>query len=138
MLTALLGGLLIGASASLAWSGAGQVAGISGLVGRVVRAPASSAFAVWFLGALLLTSAIIGVTFGHALTPSLAPRSLGLLAVAGLLVGYGTQLGNGCTSGHGVCGLSRASLRSLVAVLTFMLVAAATVFVTRHVLGASS
>jgi hypothetical protein len=103
-------------------------------VGRVVRAPQSSSFAVWFLAGLLLTSGVLGVLFGHALTPSLAPRSFALLAVAGLLVGYGTQLGNGCTSGHGVCGLSRASVRSLVAVLTFMLVAALTVFLTRHVL----
>jgi uncharacterized protein len=61
-----------------------------------------------------------------------------LLALAGLLVGYGTQLGNGCTSGHGVCGLSRLSLRSLVAVLTFMLVAAVTVFLTRHVFTGAS
>lgn len=134
MLTALLGGLLIGASASLAWSGAGQVAGISGLVGRVVRSPTGSSFAVWFLGALLLTSAVLGVLFGQELAPSVPNRSFGLLAVAGLLVGYGTQLGSGCTSGHGVCGLSRASWRSLIAVLTFMLVAGATVFLTRHVL----
>ncbi|MDF3066191.1 MAG: hypothetical protein K0R38_1792 [Polyangiaceae bacterium] len=134
MLTALLGGLLIGASASVAWSGAGQVAGISGLLGRVVRAPASAGFAAWFLGALLLTSAALGLISGPWELVSVPTRPLGLIAVAGLLVGYGTQLGNGCTSGHGVCGLSRGSVRSLSAVLTFMLTAAAVVFIVRHLL----
>lgn len=132
MLTALLGGLLIGASASLAWSGAAQIAGISGLLGRVLRAPTASSFAAWFLGALLLTGAVLGLLPGPWSHGNWPTRSLGLMAVAGLLVGYGTQLGNGCTSGHGVCGLSRASVRSLAAVITFMLTAAAVVFVTRH------
>lgn len=134
MLTALLGGLLIGASASLAWSGAGQIAGISGLMGRVVRAPASSTFAVWFLAALLLASVVLGFVAGPWQQVTVPARPLALVVVAGLLVGYGTQLGNGCTSGHGVCGLSRASLRSLSAVLTFMLTAAVVVFIVRHLL----
>jgi uncharacterized protein len=134
MLTALLGGLLIGASASLAWSGAGQIAGISGLLGRVVRAPTASGFAAWFLAALVLTSLVLGLLPGPWAQGSLPARPLGLIIVAGLLVGYGTQLGNGCTSGHGVCGLSRASHRSLAAVLTFMLTAAVVVFVMRHAL----
>lgn len=134
MLTALLGGLLIGASASLAWSGAGQIAGISGLLGRVVRAPTAPSFAAWFLAALMLTSVVLGLLPGPWAKSTLPVRPLGLIAVAGLLVGYGTQLGNGCTSGHGVCGLSRGSLRSVSAVLTFMLTAAAVVFVVRHVL----
>lgn len=132
MLTALVGGLLIGASASLAWSGAGQVAGISGLVGRVVRAPRAAGFATWFLAALLLTSLVLGYVSGPWANTSAPARPLGLIAAAGLLVGFGTQLGNGCTSGHGVCGLSRSSFRSLVAVLTFMLTAAAVVLVARH------
>lgn len=134
MLTALLGGLLIGASASLAWSGAGQIAGISGLMGRVVRASASASFAAWFLGALLLTSVVLGFVAGPWEQVTVPARPLALVVVAGLLVGFGTQLGNGCTSGHGVCGLSRASLRSLSAVLTFMLTAAVVVFVVRHLL----
>lgn len=138
MLTALLGGLLIGASASLAWSGAGQIAGISGLVGRVVRAPAQSGFAAWFLAALLLTSLAFSLLPGPWAHDSLPARPLGLVVVAGLLVGYGTQLGNGCTSGHGVCGLSRASLRSLAAVMTFMITAAVVVFVTRHLLAGAA
>ncbi len=120
MLTALLGGLLIGASASLAWSGAGRIAGISGLMGRVVRAPRSASFATWFLAALLLTSAVLGLMPGPWANATVPARPVALMAVAGLLVGYGTQLGNGCTSGHGVCALSRASLRSLTAVVTFM------------------
>ncbi|RYZ10053.1 MAG: YeeE/YedE family protein [Myxococcales bacterium] len=132
MLTALLGGLLIGASASVAWSGAGQIAGISGLLGRVIRAPASASFAAWFLGALLLTSVALAFVSGPWRVVSVPARPLALIAAAGLLVGYGTQLGNGCTSGHGVCGLSRGSARSLAAVLTFMLSAAAVVFIARH------
>lgn len=135
MLTPLLGGLLIGASASLAWSGAGQIAGISGLIGRVLRTPRSSGFAVWFLAALALTSLILGFFDGPWARHPTSMRPLGLMVVAGLLVGYGTQLGNGCTSGHGVCGLSRLSLRSLVAVLTFMTTAAVVVLLRRHWLG---
>jgi uncharacterized protein len=135
MLTPLLGGLLIGASASLAWSGAGQIAGISGLVGRVLRAPRSSGFASWFLGGLVLTSFALRYVEGPWASYHADARPLGLMVLAGLLVGYGTQLGNGCTSGHGVCGLSRLSLRSLVAVLTFMTTAAVVVLLRRHWLG---
>jgi uncharacterized membrane protein YedE/YeeE len=134
MWTALLGGLIIGASASLAWSGAGQIAGISGFVGRAVRQPRDASFALWFLAGLLVTGAILGRIPGPWSLPTGLLRPLGVLIVAGVLVGYGTQLGNGCTSGHGVCGLSRASLRSFVAVVTFMLTAGLVVYVVRHVM----
>ena len=133
MLTALFGGLLLGASASLAWSGTQRIAGISGIFARFVLTPFRSGFAAWFLLGLLLTSLIAGAWGGEWTHSSVGPRSLGLLALAGLLVGYGTRMSGGCTSGHGVCGLSRGSLRSIVATLTFMTTAAAVVFVTRHV-----
>jgi uncharacterized membrane protein YedE/YeeE len=133
LLTALLGGLLIGASASLAWSGARQIAGISGIVGGLLRAPFVGSFRRWFLIGLLLTSLGLGVLGGApAAAMSVAPRPLAWLLVAGLLVGFGTQLGSGCTSGHGVCGLSRLSLRSLVATLTFIATASLVVLITRH------
>jgi uncharacterized membrane protein YedE/YeeE len=132
MLSALFGGLLIGASASLAWSGAGQIAGISGIVGRWLSRPSAPGFAGWFLLGFVGVSLLFGRVAGPWQDASLAPRPLGWLLVAGLLVGFGTQLGSGCTSGHGVCGLSRLSPRSLAATLTFMLTAAAVVFLTRH------
>lgn len=132
MLTALMGGLLIGLSASLAWSFAGRIAGISGILGRFLRSPLSSPFQAWFLVGLVGTSVLIGRAGGWLTRNSAGSRSWPWLLVAGLLVGFGTQLSNGCTSGHGVCGLSRGSARSLVATLTFMAVAAAVVFVTRH------
>ena len=138
MLWALVGGILIGASASLAWSGAGEIAGISGIVGRVLRAPTSSPFQAWFLIGLLSTSVVLGRVGGAWTEASLSPRPLAWILVSGVLVGFGTRLGSGCTSGHGVCGLSRGSLRSLVATGTFMLVAGVVVFCTQHVLGGAA
>jgi uncharacterized membrane protein YedE/YeeE len=91
----------------------------------------------------LATAFILGLPIGAAITSLLVRRpdievtsSMPLLIAAGLLVGFGTRLGNGCTSGHGVCGIGRLSPRSIAATLTFMAVAIATVFITRHVLGA--
>lgn len=132
MLSAFVGGLLIGASASLAWSGAGQIAGISGILGRFLQRPFAPGFAGWFLTGLFGVSLGLGRVEGPWQATSLDARPLVWLLVAGLLVGSGTQLASGCTSGHGVCGLSRSSSRSLVAVLTFMVVAAVVVFLTRH------
>ncbi len=132
MLLALLGGALIGLSASLFWSLNGRIAGVSGVFADVFRAHGEDR-AVRF--AFLLGLVLVGAWFGKATarigTPSVP---LAALALAGLLVGVGTRLGNGCTSGHGVCGLSRLSLRSLVAVCTFMATGAITVFFVRHVL----
>jgi uncharacterized membrane protein YedE/YeeE len=133
-LLALLGGSLIGVSASLAWSAAGQVAGISGILGGFVRSPSVRGFHGAFIAGLLLTSALIALLHRGALVSSVEARPLGVLLVSGLLVGFGTRLGGGCTSGHGVCGLSRLSKRSLVATSVFMLSAALVVLLTRHVL----
>ena len=134
MLIALFGGLLIGLAASVAWSGARQIAGISGLLGRLLGQQRDRRFALSFFSGLLVTSLIFGRVGKAWLESSLPQRPLAWLVVSGLLVGFGTQLANGCTSGHGVCGLSRGSPRSLVATLTFMLTAAIIVFLTRHVL----
>jgi len=132
MLLALIGGALIGLSASLYWSLNRRIAGISGILGGALFERAPERFRrVSFLVGLFL----VGLVFARFTNRVPAP-DLPLLALAGagLLVGYGTRMSGGCTSGHGVCGLSRLSLRSLVAVLTFMVTGAITVFVVRHVL----
>jgi len=134
MILSLLGGALIGLSASLAHAGAGQVAGVSGQLGGLLRWPLRfTSFGFNFVLGLVLGGFVLATFFG-AHGSSLAPRSVGLIAIAGVLVGFGTRLGNGCTSGHGVCGLSRLSARSFVATGVFMATAALVVFVTRHVL----
>jgi uncharacterized protein len=138
MLTALLGGALIGLSASLAHAGARQVAGVSGQLGSLLRWPLHPlGFGGFFIVGLLLGGVLLGLL--SPLVPATAApgRALGWLLVSGLLVGYGTRLGSGCTSGHGVCGISRLSRRSIVATLTFMATAALVVLITRHVVGPS-
>jgi hypothetical protein len=132
MLLALIGGALIGLSASLYWSLNGRIAGISGIVGGVLFEHGPERFRrVSFLVGLFLAGLFFARFTNRVPAPDLP---LLTLTGAGLLVGYGTRWSGGCTSGHGVCGLSRLSLRSLVAVLTFMVTAAITVFVVRHVL----
>ncbi len=131
---ALIGGLLIGLSAALYLLLNGRIAGISGMTANALGLSNASARAlsVAFIGGLIAGTALAAAALR---TPELAITSSPiLLAVAGLLVGYGTRLGAGCTSGHGVCGLARLSPRSIAATLLFMTVAIATVFVTRHVL----
>ena len=135
---ALVGGALIGLSASLLFLSHGKTAGISGMLGGLVagitQRTLDGVHRLWFVVGLLVSGLAFAVfrpqVFGSANGP--AGASIPTLVVAGLLVGFGTRLGSGCTSGHGVCGLSRFSLRSLVATLTFMFVAAATVFVVRR------
>jgi uncharacterized membrane protein YedE/YeeE len=131
---AALGGLLIGLSAASLLLFDGRIAGISGVVGGLAdTSPDGVAWRVWFLGGMFAGAAALRVfapyVFGAG--PSAAVPTL---ALAGALVGYGTRLSNGCTSGHGVCGLSRRSPRSLAAVMTFMGVAMAVVYVVRHIL----
>lgn len=133
-LTGLVGGLMIGAAAAIFLLTAGRISGISGILEGAMR-PAGSGFA-WRLAYLI--GLPLGTLLMLALVPSAIarpelPASWGLLAVAGLLVGYGARLGGGCTSGHGVCGISRLSPRSIVATCVFMAVAALVVFLTRHV-----
>jgi uncharacterized membrane protein YedE/YeeE len=132
---ALAGGALIGLSASTLLVLDGRVAGISGIVGGLFKPGRGDAsWRLAFLAGLL----VAGVVLSLLLPSTVAPRQAGVqgvgLVVAGLLVGFGTQLGGGCTSGHGVCGLSRWSSRSLVAVATFIATGAVAVFLVRHVL----
>ncbi len=130
---ALLGGLLIGVAVVLLLWFNGRIAGISGIVGGLLRPQIGEVgWRVAFVLGLLLSPWLYGMF--RPLPEIHGAASTGLLIVAGLLVGVGTRYGSGCTSGHGVCGLSRFSLRSLVATASFMLVGALTVFVARHVL----
>lgn len=134
-LSALAGGALIGLAASLLMAGNGRVAGISGILGGALKPDASGrSWRLAFLLGLPLGALLTGVAGVE--TPPLPEGNLPLLLGAGLLVGLGTQIGGGCTSGHGVCGLARGSRRSLTATAVFMAVAVATVFVQRHLLGA--
>jgi uncharacterized membrane protein YedE/YeeE len=133
--SALIGGILIGLSATLLLWTTGRIAGISGIVGGLLRPTAAElpwrvAFILGLIAAPLLYGAVGGITPPIVVTPSLP-----LVILGGLLVGYGTRLSSGCTSGHGVCGLARLSPRSLAATAMFLSVALVTVFVTRHALG---
>lgn len=132
----LLGGALIGLSASLLLWANGRVAGISGVVGSLL-APIRGdiSWRALFFGGLLAGGLLLAwlrpVSFAAPASLSLGGGAL--LVVAGLLVGFGSRLGNGCTSGHGVCGISRGSTRSIAATLTFMATGVLTVFLARHV-----
>jgi uncharacterized membrane protein YedE/YeeE len=129
----LAGGVLIGLSAVMLAAFNGRIAGISGIVGGLMaRQPGPVAWRLAFVGGLLLAPWLWRT--GLPLPDSTPLRSWGLLVFAGLLVGVGTRYGSGCTSGHGVCGLSRQSPRSLAATLSFMALGFVTVFVMRHVL----
>ncbi|MGH8053403.1 MAG: YeeE/YedE family protein [Stenotrophomonas sp.] len=131
-LSALAGGVLIGLGATLLLWLTGRIAGISGIVGGVVMPQRGEV--VWRV-AFLLGLIGAGAAWLCWVPGAYAPRQGFpplLLVIAGLLVGFGTRMGNGCTSGHGVCGLGRLSPRSLAAVLTFMATAIVTTFVVRH------
>lgn len=144
-LPALIGGVLIGLASAVLWLGNGRIAGISGIFGQLL--PPAATTALWravFLAALVLGTLAsawlipglgVGGPAGEPATLVSAPAWTAIptpvwLAAAGLLIGVGTRIGNGCTSGHGVCGLARLSLRSLVAVAVFFGVAIVTVAVT--------
>lgn len=131
---ALAGGMLIGLSATLLLACNGRIAGISGILGGALALATDWGWRWTFLAGLLLGTALYEYGFAPAPTPSTALAPVTMI-LGGVLVGFGTRLGNGCTSGHGVCGLGRLSARSLAAVVTFLAVAMATVYVTRHVLG---
>ncbi len=133
--SALIGGLLIGGSAALFLILNGRIAGISGILGGLLQPTRSDVgWRLAFLAGLLLAP-LLYVAAGGARPDVEIGASAGLLIVAGLLVGVGTRLGAGCTSGHGVCGIGRASPRSIAATAVFMATGVITVFVTRHVLG---
>jgi uncharacterized membrane protein YedE/YeeE len=130
-LQSLIGGVLIGAASAGLLLVNGRIAGISGILGNATALRPG----LWrwaFLAGLIGVGVAAGL-LGRTAPLALAAADFRLLALAGLLVGVGTQIGSGCTSGHGVSGLSNLSLRSLAATATFMAVAAAVVFFTRHV-----
>lgn len=134
-ISALFGGLLIGLSAAILFLGDGRIAGISGILGNLLAFRRSeiawrAAFLLGLIGAPALYAAA-----GGQLPPLIVTSSVPILIAGGFLVGFGTRLGNGCTSGHGVCGMAGLSPRSIAATLTFMAAAAITVFVMRHLIG---
>ena len=137
LFASLLGGGLIGLSAVMLLATHGRIAGISGIVSRILPPSVDKAGlpqGIIFLIGLLLAAPLWFVLTGAA--PVQMVSSNGLLSViAGLLVGFGAVMGNGCTSGHGVCGISRGSARSIAATMTFMATAFVTVIVLRHVVG---
>jgi uncharacterized membrane protein YedE/YeeE len=134
--SALLGGIMIGLAASALVVVSGRIAGISGILGGLLEGSKSDL--LWRIA--FLVGLVVGpwlVTLAQERSSEIVMQASSLtLVIAGILVGFGTRLGNGCTSGHGVCGVARASPRSIVATVVFFSVAAITVFIARHVLGA--
>jgi uncharacterized membrane protein YedE/YeeE len=127
-LLALLGGALIGAGGALLLLTHGRIAGISGITGALVqRATPDRAWRLAFVGGLVAAGVVASIVAPATIGASVRP--LAVVVVAGLLVGFGSRLGGGCTSGHGVCGLSRWSARSLVAVVSFMVTGAITAMI---------
>src|SRR5262249_34333511 len=131
--SAAIGGVIIGMAAALLVLVNGRIAGISGIVGGLLR-PASGDLAWRFAFVAGLIAAPIGYAIVTTLPPIVVEASYPTLVLAGLLVGVGTRYGAGCTSGHAVCGISRRSPRSIAATLAFMAAGFATVFVVRHLL----
>lgn len=130
-----LGGMLIGLSASLMLLLHGRIAGISGILGGLLRPrPGDLGWRLLFIGGLVVGGVLTAILWPSGLADTLA-RSPLTVVVAGLFVGVGTRMGNGCTSGHGVCGLTRFSPRSGVAVATFMATGFLTAYLTQQVLG---
>ena len=133
--SAVMGGVLIGLSATLLLLANGRIAGISGIAnGLFTRSAGDKAWRAFFLLGLVMGAGSYVTLFG--LNFEIPQRELPMLLIAGLLVGFGTRLGNGCTSGHGVCGIARLSIRSLVATGVFLVTAIVTVWVATQVTGA--
>lgn len=133
-ISSLSGGLLIGLAAALLWVANGRIAGISGIVGNLPSASTRDiAWRAAFLAGLIAAPWCYAALAGAP--PIRLDATVPVVIAGGLLVGFGTRLGGGCTSGHGVCGLARLSPRSIVATLLFMAAGFITVFVMRHVVG---
>jgi uncharacterized membrane protein YedE/YeeE len=133
-LSALLGGALIGLASVLFMMLNGRIAGISGILGGLIGAAGDRLWRVAFVVGLIVAPLLLGALGQSVPMPDMS-ASWALIVAAGLLVGFGARLGGGCTSGHGVCGVARLSLRSLVATGTFMVSAAIMVALVRHVSG---
>jgi uncharacterized protein len=136
--SALIGGSLIGIASALMLRLNGRIAGVSGIVGGLLRpARGDAAWRAAFIVGLVL-GALAFSALGGNVDHIVIEADYALLVVGGLLVGFGTRLGGGCTSGHGVCGLSRLSPRAFAATALFMTSAAVTVYLVRHVVGGVS
>lgn len=131
----LIGGVMIGLAAVVFLVVNGRIMGASGLLGGIVDGSGKSNMAerIAFVAALVIAPAIVALLFGAPDTH--ASESFVILIAGGLLVGLGTRIGNGCTSGHGVCGISRLSMRGIVATLFYLFSGGATMLVARHILG---
>ena len=129
-----IGGLMLGLSVVGYLYVNGRIAGISGLIGQVLNSKTMfKTPAIWFLSGLILTPFIYGLFVQPEIELNASPL---MMIVAGLLVGFGTRLGSGCTSGHGICGISRLSKRSIIATMTFMFAGFVAVYIIRHITGA--
>ncbi len=134
-LSAAIGGALIGLSSVLMMLLTGRIAGVSGIfTGLLKSAGRRKAWRIAFIAGLILVPVIAG-WIGYGMAPLKLPSKLDRIVAAGLLVGFGSRLGGGCTSGHGICGIGRFSPRSIAATIVFMVTAVFTVAVTHHVLG---
>ena len=132
--SALAGGALIGIATAVLLLVAGRTAGVSGIVGGILRpSPGDLAWRIAFVAGMVLAPLVF--TIAAALPPLQIAAGYPTLVVGGLLVGLGTRYGSGCTSGHGVCGMARLSPRSIVATLAFMLAGFVTVYLVRHAFG---
>jgi uncharacterized membrane protein YedE/YeeE len=132
--SAAIGGALIGLSAVLLMLFSGRIAGISGILGECLTPGSDKGWRLAFLAGLIAVP-LIATLAGFGVAPPQMP-GWGVIVVAGLLVGFGTRMAAGCTSGHGICGIARLSPRSVAATAIFMAAAIIVVFITRHVLGA--
>ena len=132
-----LGGVLIGLSAVMLMAGLGRIAGISGIFSAMIsgRGLSENGWRLLFIAGLLIGTALTALLGGFDSETIAFPGNLATTVLGGLLVGAGTVLGSGCTSGHGICGISRLSPRSITSTIVFMAVAAVTVFLVRHVIG---
>lgn len=129
----LVGGLMLGVATVILLLGIGRIAGISGIVSSVLKPKNIEMWQVLFIAGLIISPLLYRLV--KPLPVLDISTSIPLLIAAGLLVGFGTRLGSGCTSGHGICGNARLSPRSMAATVTFMLFGILTVYIGRHVLG---
>ena len=133
-LIAFIGGMMLGAAVVGYLYINGRIAGISGLIGQVLNPKQIfKTPAIWFLAGLVITPFIYALFVQPDIELNASPL---MMIFAGLMVGFGTRLGSGCTSGHGICGISRLSMRSIVATMTFMFAGFVTVYIIRHMTGA--
>lgn len=135
IISALIGGGILGLAVVGYLYVNGRITGISGLLAQVLQPKLLvRSSALWFLLGLFVTPFIYQIFVKQEIVIESSPIGL---VIAGLLVGFGTRLGSGCTSGHGICGISRLSIRSMIATVTFMLAGIVTVYVIRHIIGAT-